>query len=122
MFPLPRVEASTPQPWAILSHAFSVPDVLDTGTCPIAKSRQPAPCQLPSSLHPIIPIVRRFGEASKRHRFMNKLLLVIIAFLLPPLAVGLKAGIGNPLFLNIILTLLVYVPGLFHALWVVLKD
>jgi uncharacterized membrane protein YqaE (UPF0057 family) len=26
------------------------------------------------------------------------------------------------LFLNIILTLLVYVPGLLHALWVVLKD
>ncbi len=53
---------------------------------------------------------------------MNKLLLVIIAILLPPLAVGLKAGIGFPLFLNIILTLLVYVPGLLHALWVVLKD
>ena len=53
---------------------------------------------------------------------MNKLLLVIIAILLPPLAVGLKAGIGFPLFLNIVLTLLVYVPGLIHALWVVLKD
>ena len=53
---------------------------------------------------------------------MNKLLLVIIAILLPPLAVGLKAGIGFHLFLNIILTLLVYVPGLLHALWVVLKD
>jgi uncharacterized membrane protein YqaE (UPF0057 family) len=53
---------------------------------------------------------------------MNKLLLVIIAILLPPLAVGLKAGIGVPLFLNIVLTLLLYVPGLLHALWVVLKD
>ena len=53
---------------------------------------------------------------------MNKLLLVIIAILLPPLAVGLKTGIGFHLFLNIVLTLLVYVPGLLHALWVVLKD
>jgi len=53
---------------------------------------------------------------------MNKLLLVIIAFLLPPLAVGLKDGIGVQLILNIVLTLLVYVPGLLHALWVVLKD
>jgi uncharacterized membrane protein YqaE (UPF0057 family) len=52
----------------------------------------------------------------------NKLLLVIIAVLLPPLAVGLKAGIGGQLVLNIILTLLVYLPGLLHALWVVLKD
>jgi uncharacterized membrane protein YqaE (UPF0057 family) len=53
---------------------------------------------------------------------MNKLLLVIIAIFLPPLAVGLKAGIGFQLFLNIVLTLLVYLPGLLHALWVVLKD
>ena len=53
---------------------------------------------------------------------MNTLLLVIIAILLPPLAVGLKAGIGFHLFLNIVLTLLLYLPGLFHALWVVLKD
>jgi uncharacterized membrane protein YqaE (UPF0057 family) len=53
---------------------------------------------------------------------MSKLLLVIIAILLPPLAVGLKNGIGLHLFLNIILTLLVYIPGLLHALWIVLKD
>lgn len=53
---------------------------------------------------------------------MNQLLLVIIAIVLPPLAVGLKAGIGFHLFLNIILTLLVYIPGLLHALWIVLKD
>ena len=53
---------------------------------------------------------------------MNKLLLVIIAILLPPLAVGLKDGIGFSLFLNIVLTLLGFVPGLVHALWVVLKD
>jgi uncharacterized membrane protein YqaE (UPF0057 family) len=36
--------------------------------------------------------------------------------------VGLKDGIGFHLFLNIVLTLLVYVPGLLHALWGVLKD
>jgi uncharacterized membrane protein YqaE (UPF0057 family) len=53
---------------------------------------------------------------------MSQLLLIIIAVVLPPLAVGLKAGIGFHLFLNIVLTLLFYVPGLLHALWVVLKD
>ncbi len=51
---------------------------------------------------------------------LSKLLLVIIAILLPPLAVGLKTGVGVPLFLNIVLTLLFYVPGLLHALYVVL--
>ena len=51
----------------------------------------------------------------------NKLLLIIIAILIPPLAVGLKSGIGLALLLNIILTLLFYVPGLLHALWVILS-
>lgn len=52
---------------------------------------------------------------------ISKLLLVIIAILIPPLAVGLKEGIGLPLVLNIILTIIFYVPGLLHALWVILK-
>lgn len=51
---------------------------------------------------------------------INKLLLIIIAILLPPLAVGLKSGIGGALLLNIVLTLIFYIPGLLHALYVVL--
>lgn len=51
----------------------------------------------------------------------NKLLLIIIAILIPPLAVGLKDGIGFHLLLNIILTILFYLPGLLHALWIVLR-
>jgi uncharacterized membrane protein YqaE (UPF0057 family) len=51
----------------------------------------------------------------------NKLLLIIIAILIPPLAVGLKSGIGGALILNIILTILFYLPGLLHALWVILN-
>ncbi len=50
----------------------------------------------------------------------NKLLLVIIAILLPPLAVGLKKGVGLHLILNIVLTLIFWLPGLLHALWCVL--
>jgi uncharacterized membrane protein YqaE (UPF0057 family) len=51
----------------------------------------------------------------------NTLLLVIIAILIPPVAVGLKRGIGGSLIINIILTILFYIPGLIHALLVVLK-
>ncbi len=51
----------------------------------------------------------------------QKLLLVIIAILIPPLAVGLKEGIGVHLLLNIILCLLFWLPGLLHALYVVLR-
>jgi len=53
---------------------------------------------------------------------LSPLLLVIIAILLPPLAVGLKAGVGGALILNIILTIFFYLPGLLHALYVVLKN
>ena len=51
----------------------------------------------------------------------NKILLIILAIILPPLAVGIKSGVGTPLIINIVLTLLFYVPGLIHALLVVLK-
>lgn len=52
---------------------------------------------------------------------MNKLLLVIIAILLPPLAVFLKNGAGKDLVINVILCLFFYVPGILHALWLILK-
>ena len=51
----------------------------------------------------------------------SKLLLVIIAILLPPLAVGLKEGVGGHLILNIILCVLFWLPGLLHALYIVLR-
>ncbi|MCE9687874.1 MULTISPECIES: YqaE/Pmp3 family membrane protein [Shewanella] len=52
----------------------------------------------------------------------NKLLLIIIAILLPPVGVFLKAGAGKDLVINIILCLLFVIPGVLHALWVVTRD
>lgn len=51
----------------------------------------------------------------------NKLLMIIIAILLPPLAVFLKKGVGKDLIINIILCLIIWIPGLVHALWLVTK-
>lgn len=54
---------------------------------------------------------------------MNKLLLVVIAILLPPLAVGLKDGIGTSFWINILLTVIgFYVLGLIHALYIILTT
>jgi uncharacterized membrane protein YqaE (UPF0057 family) len=50
----------------------------------------------------------------------NKLLLVILAILLPPAAVGLHSGIGSAFVINLILTLIFWLPGVIHALIVVL--
>ena len=51
----------------------------------------------------------------------NKLVLIIAAVLLPPLAVLLKHGIGKNLVINIILTFFFFVPGMTHSLWLVTK-
>lgn len=52
----------------------------------------------------------------------NTLLLVILALLLPPLAVYLHEGaINGKFWLNLILTLLFFIPGVIHALIVVLS-
>ena len=51
----------------------------------------------------------------------NTLLLVILALLLPPLAVYLHEGqINGKFWLNLLLTLLFFIPGVIHALIVVL--
>lgn len=44
---------------------------------------------------------------------------VICAVLLPPLGVFLQVGIGLHFWLNIVLTLLGYIPGLVHAIWII---
>ena len=47
---------------------------------------------------------------------MSSFVKIILAILLPPLAVGLEYGLGGKFFLNLLLTLLGYIPGLIHAL------
>lgn len=52
---------------------------------------------------------------------MNKVVLIILAILLPPLSVFLKKGLSQDLVINIMLCLLFYLPGAIHALWLVTK-
>jgi len=44
---------------------------------------------------------------------------VILAFILPPLAVFLDYGCGSPFCIDVILTILGYIPGVIYALYVV---
>lgn len=52
---------------------------------------------------------------------MNKIVLIILAIFLPPIAVFLKSGVGKDLLINIVLCLLLLLPGVVHALWVVTR-
>jgi len=47
---------------------------------------------------------------------------IIFAILLPPLGVFLQVGLGLHFWLNILLTLLGYIPGIIHAIWIIAKK
>lgn len=50
------------------------------------------------------------------------LLRIVIAIFIPPLAAFLTVGIGLHFWINIILTFFFFVPGVIHALWLVVKK
>jgi uncharacterized membrane protein YqaE (UPF0057 family) len=47
---------------------------------------------------------------------------ILIAILLPPLGVFLQVGIGLHFWLNILLTILGYIPGIIHAIWIITRK
>ena len=63
----------------------------------------------------------RVPASAEFKSIVNKLVLILLAIFLPPVAVVLKRGFGKDLLINILLCLLVFFPGMVHALWVVSK-
>lgn len=51
-----------------------------------------------------------------------KLLKVILAIILPPVAAFMQVGLTKQFWINIVLSLLFMFPGVIHALWLVLTD
>ncbi len=47
------------------------------------------------------------------------ILRIILSILLPPLGVFLQVGIGVQFWINILLTLLGYIPGIIHAVYII---
>ncbi|MCL4119606.1 UNVERIFIED_CONTAM: hypothetical protein GTU68_060951 [Idotea baltica] len=47
---------------------------------------------------------------------------VILSILLPPVGVFLQVGLGLHFWLNIVLTLCGYIPGLVHAIWIIARK
>ncbi|RUT29375.1 YqaE/Pmp3 family membrane protein [Arsenicitalea aurantiaca] len=47
---------------------------------------------------------------------------IILSVIIPPVGVFLQVGLGLHFWLNILLTLLGYFPGLIHAVWVILRK
>ena len=49
-------------------------------------------------------------------------LLLVMAIIFPPLAVGLRGGLSLHLALSLLLTIFLYLPGQVHACWYVLRG
>ncbi|CDR42413.1 CYFA0S09e03048g1_1 [Cyberlindnera fabianii] len=46
---------------------------------------------------------------------------IIFAIIFPPLGVFLEKGCGTSLLINILLTILGYIPGILHALYIIFR-
>ena len=49
-------------------------------------------------------------------------LRVVLSVIIPPLGVFFKVGLGLHFWLNILLSLMGYVPGLVHAIWIIARK
>lgn len=60
--------------------------------------------------------------SSVRSEGSADVLRILIAILLPPLGVFLEVGLGLHFWLNILLTIMGYIPGIIHAVWVIVTK
>jgi uncharacterized membrane protein YqaE (UPF0057 family) len=57
------------------------------------------------------------ATASREGFFLIEAVRILSAIVCPPLAVYLTAGLTGEFWLNLLLTVLGYVPGMVHAIW-----
>ncbi len=50
------------------------------------------------------------------------LLRIVLSILLPPVGVFLQVGLTTQFWINIVLTLLGYLPGVVHAVWIIART
>lgn len=68
--------------------------------------------------HSVIESETKMGDVSTGSE--RDILKILLAILLPPVGVFLEVGLGLHFWLNIVLTLLGYVPGIIHAVYIIL--
>lgn len=51
-----------------------------------------------------------------------ELLKILLAIILPPIGVFFQVGIGKHFWINLLLTICGYIPGIVHAVWVIAKN
>lgn len=72
------------------------------------------------------PIKRAKNKVEVKKQDLKKedkdLLAIILAVFLPPVGVLIKEGLNIQVLINVILTICGYIPGVIHALYVILRK
>ncbi len=53
---------------------------------------------------------------------MGDFIRVVFSIIIPPIGVFFKVGFGLHFWINILLTMMGYIPGLVHAIWIIASD
>jgi uncharacterized membrane protein YqaE (UPF0057 family) len=53
---------------------------------------------------------------------MSDLIKILFAVILPPLGVFLEVGLGKSFWINVLLTILGFLPGIIHAVYIIAKK
>lgn len=53
---------------------------------------------------------------------MGDFIKILFAIILPPLGVFLEVGLGKSFWINVLLTLLGFLPGVIHAVYIIAKK
>lgn len=61
------------------------------------------------------------ADRTNSDTFLGDLVRVLLAFFLPPLGVALEVGLKPQFWINVLLTLLGWLPGVIHAIWIILR-
>jgi uncharacterized membrane protein YqaE (UPF0057 family) len=77
-------------------------------------------CSAQTELQGIRPCLLQYLLWNVKEYHMD-LIRILIAILLPPLGVFLQVGFGGAFWLNILLTLCGYIPGIVHAVYIIAK-
>jgi len=78
---------------------------------------------IPGQIHAVwvISTTREDGRAAEDG--VTTFIALVLAFWIPPIGVALKKGVGAPLLINILLTVVLFwLPGILHAAWVITQD
>jgi uncharacterized membrane protein YqaE (UPF0057 family) len=81
----------------------------------------PNPYRRPDAVAKSLGKVREVLGANIGRSFLLDFWRIVVAILLPPLGVFLQVGLTKHFWINILLTILGYIPGIVHAVWVIAK-